>query len=324
MAHSKPLKVAVITNANAGKGTKREGLGMSVARALTKEKYIFATSKKEDLPAAIARIIRLNPDIVGFAGGDGTLQVSSSMWLNMLRQMAPDRPIPMVANLPLGTMRIVATNLGLTKMDPLSLAKHFRAKLDRGEVPDVMRIFMLNVNDGTYCALYAGGIATEILNNYNSRKKKGAIGAIGVIHDAIFDEITSALTFTQPTMQLAKPVKAMVRLPGHNPSVIPHTKHSALLCSAVREIGLGCVGMPQAMTKDGHFMVRSSRMKFGEYLLSSPLIWTGLRPPKTFDAVVKEVDIDYAEETEVTVDGEMRKTKRDFITCGPGVPFIIP
>lgn len=68
----------------------------------------------------------------------------------------------------------------------------------------------------------------------------------------------------------------------------------------------------------------STRLSFLGLIGNLIRIWTGQSLPSTFDAVVPEVVIEYAEPTVTMVDGDLKPpTSRDVIACGPMLKFII-
>lgn len=316
-------RLAACVNQNAGANTSREGLGLRVAQVLCEPDAIFVTKELPELEPAIDQIIRGKYDVLVVSGGDGTLQKTSTVLIDRLRAIAPLQKPPAILLTPMGTMRIIGTNLKLTRMDPLALARHMRDKIRSGTC-DSIELSLLDVN-GDLGGLYGSGLAVNMLKRYYLKEQRGAWRVLEVMNDAFLDELASALTFTESRRILTEPVEATIELPGHDPIVVPHFEHTTLMCAAVPEVGLGCKGMPDAMSKPGHFMLRSSRMNYWEYLATGPMFWLGMKPPKTFDAVVREAVIRYAKPTIATLDGEMRDASMvDVIKSGPPIQFLVP
>jgi hypothetical protein len=95
------------------------------------------------------------------------------------------------------------------------------------------------------------------------------------------------------------------------------------MLGTIDQIGMGFRGLPDARSKPGHFMLRSTDLGFWGLLGASPALLMGTGHPSFFDAVVPGVDIEYAQPTDVTLDGEIcRGRTLDRIRCGPLLTFI--
>lgn len=320
--------VALISNKNSGQGTPRAGVGRMLGEMLATPYWHYDTSTLAELDRAVKSIVSNRPDFFAFTGGDGS---AHQVFTRAIREyLSRGIPLPYFLYVPLGTMMNVGKTLGLDVLPPVEFAKHILEKKkaqERGEdVPfNIIHLNPLMIND-EYGFIYGSGLPVNFLNEYYKGKPNlGPRRAVKVILKTLWNEITSLCTLRTSKKILTRPVHAKVVLPeGNDPPVAPFMTHTALLVSAVDQLGMGCRGMPMAMSKPNHFMLRSTQLEFWGLAANIPAIWTGWTPlVSTFDAVLSELVIEYESPTETTVDGEMKSpTFRDVICSGPPLEFI--
>lgn len=317
-------KIAVVSNANAGKNTSRAGLGLVIGKILATPSYHYDTATLAELDEAAIELNRDRPDIVVIAGGDGTVKQTITRILSA-HDATPGQKLPQFLIIPTGTMNVVGTVLGLTRYSAVKMAQKMRAQIQSGRPLDVAHLNPIRVND-EYGFLYGSGLPVNLLERYYEDKVvRGPRGGLRVILQALRNEIWSLLTFRKSKQLLTKPVHARITLAdGHDPPVAPYMTHTALMCGAVDEVGLGCRALPDAMSKPGHFMLRSTQLSFWGCLASAGAAWAGLPLARTFDTVVPNLVIDYQEPTVTMLDGEMNApTTRDVLTSGPTLSFVV-
>ncbi len=317
-------KVAVVSNANAGKNTSRAGLGLVIGKILATPTYHYNTADLAELDEAAIELNRDRPDIVVIAGGDGTVKQTITRIL-LAHEASPNQPLPQFLIIPTGTMNVVGNVLGLTRYSAVKMAQRMRTQIQSGRPLNVAHLNPIRVND-EFGFLYASGLPVNLLKSYYEDKEvRGPRGALRVILQALRNELWSLLTFRKSKQLLTKPVHAKITLPdGHDPPVGPYMTHTTIMCGAVDEVGLGCRALPDAMSAPGHFMLRSSNMSFWGYMASMGAAWAGMPLPRTFDTTVPNAVIEYQEPTICTLDGEMNApTTRDVLTSGPTLSFVV-
>lgn len=319
--------VALISNKNSGQGTPRAGLGRMLGEMLATPYWHYDTATLSELDSAVKEIVGNRPDIFAFTGGDGS---AHQVFTRAIREyLSRDIPLPYFLYLPLGTMMNVGKSLGLDVLPPVEFAKHILEKKkaqERGEdAPfDITHLNPLMIND-EYGFIYGSGLPVNFLNEYYKGKPNlGPRRAVKVILKTLWNELISLCTWRKSKQILTKPVHAKVVLSeGYDPPVAPFMTHTALLVSAVDQLGMGCRGMPLAMNKPNHFMVRSSNLGFWGLARNILALWLGRSLSKTFDAVVSKVTIEYHQPTITTVDGDLKPPSLcDVVSCGPTLKFI--
>jgi hypothetical protein len=315
--------VAVVTNPNAGKNTPRAGLGKVIASILATPRWTYNPQTLSALADSAKELNRDRPDILVIAGGDGSVHQTLSKLL-LEYERSPNTPLPQILVIPIGTMNNLATTIGLTRLPAVKLAELLAAKIRENQPLDITHVSPLKIND-EYGFLYGSGLPVNFLQKYyEDPKKRGAKRALKVILATLGNELASLVTFRKSKQILTQPVHAKITLPdGNEPPVAPFMTHTGILCAAIDQVGLGCRAMPDARSKPGCFMLRSTHLSFWGLAMSVGALWVGLPLPATFDAVVPHLTIDYQEPTIATIDGDMKQPRtRDVITCGPTLSFI--
>ncbi len=323
-------KIAVIMNPNAGKSVPRGGLGKMIGSILTTSRWVYSTETLKSLKSAQEEIRRTRPDIVVYVGGDGSVHHGINELLK-----APPNPLPQILVMPVGTMNDVGSSLGLTQYPaeqladlglrryPVEvLAERIAAKVKAGEPLDHVHLRPLRIND-RYGFLYGSGMSLRMLQKYYADERRGPRRALKVVLNAAFDELLSLATFRlrKPTHGFDAPIRARITIPGSD--IVAPDVHTAILVGAVEQIGVGCRALPDARRKPGCFMLRATNLSFWETLMNARRVWSGQQIPDTFDAVVPEIRIEYAEPTPTTIDGEVIPPNAvDVIRSGPVLSFI--
>ncbi len=348
-------RVAVVTNKNAGRGTKRAGLGTVIGQILATPYRHYDTATLEELAAAVEAIGRDRPDTVAWAGGDGSAHQMITRLITKYDEMRA--PLPQLLYVPTGTMNNLAHSLGLTRMPAVDFSRMIAAKIEVQRLGGAVTFQTAQINPirvgDKYGFMYGVGIPVNLLHEYekaryfcedtdtcgykcswevgtrlegecpNCTKKlvKEGLGprrAISLILSALFSR--------KLRKSLTKPVHAKITLPdAHNPPVAPFMTHTGIMVATVDQLGMGMRGMPQAMSTPNQFMLRSTQLGFWQFTLPTTLgaLWAGLPIPKTFDAVLPNMTIDYEEPTESTLDGEFLPAAMSHtIQCGPRLTFI--
>ncbi len=352
----KATKVTVVTNKNAGRGTPRAGLGKVIGSILATPYRHYDTATLRELDHAVEVIGVDRPDIVAWAGGDGS---AHQMVTRLIQKYdAMKAPLPSLLYVPTGTMNNLAHSIDLTRMPAVDFAKMIAAKLEaqrRGAALPFQTASLdtVRVNGDRYGFLYGTGLPVNILKEYEkvgyrcedrdgcgfscgwaAGKKLGGdcprcggkVAKEGLGPWRALKVIASAFWSRKLRKSLTRPVYARIGLPeGHDPPVAPFMKHTGIMVATVDQLGMGMRGMPDAMSRPGHFMLRSTQLSFWQFMLPTTLgaLWSGLPLPHSFDAVVPRLTIEYEEPTVATINGELcAPTFRDTLECGPRLTFI--
>jgi hypothetical protein len=354
-AAPKAIKTAVVTSKKTAAGTSRAGLGTVIGSILATPYRHYDTGTLAELDLAIKRIAADRPDIFAFTGGDGAVHVIVTRLIREYQALGIE--LPYLAYIPIGTMMNIGRSLDLDRVSAVNLAKLFGEKIDmqrRGEYAPfaVTPIQPIKVNE-EYGFIYGSGLPVNFLQEYeravhhcedrehcgfrckwvHAMRAKGVCPKCGrkLVREALgpwraIKVILGSLISKKKRRQLMRPVHAKVSLPdGHDPPVAPFMTHTALMVATVDQLGMGMRGMPEARSRPNHFMLRSTQLKYWQLAFPTTLgaLWAGLPLPKTFDAVVPSLVIEYEEPTVATLDGDMlQPATRHELSYGPMLRFI--
>lgn len=318
---------AIIINATAGKHSGKASALQMAARIMTEPHLVFTTHSLGELEAAAREIAsRSDVRVLGVFGGDST---ASSSLKSVISKSDPDRPNPLIFHLAGGTMNTIARSAGMVKdgdkpEDIILLAKRVKQKLDAGIPPDVVHLSPLCINDD-YGFLFGAGTPASFLQEYYKEPVRGKARAFEVVCDAFKSELIALLTFRKKARHsFFTEVHARIVLPeGHDPPVAPYMTHTAIMCGTVEQIGLGCHGLPEARSKVGHFMLRSTSLSFWGVMMNAPLLFMGRPVPFMFDAVVPSLKISFEGPTNIMIDGDIKPGDSEYnLSLGPTLKFI--
>lgn len=320
-------KVAYVSNPKAGRHTTRAGLGRVIGSILANlpQHQVFSTETLEQVEGAVREINDGGgTEILALDGGDGTLHVTLTRFLNGC-DIGSGETLPSILYLPTGTMRIVASSLGLLRHRPDVLAKRVVRKIQEGSPLDYVHVHALRIN-GEYGFLYGAGVPVRYLERYyEGGDRLGPRRAAQVFLEVLKNEALGLLPCRKSGKILTKPIYGKITLPeGHDPPVAKFMEHTAVIVTSVEEIGLGCRAMPHARQRPGHFMVRSTQLSYWGLVSNIAQLWAGLPLMNTFDAVVPRLIIRWEKPTVTQVDGEIKEPRmEDVIECGPALRFIV-
>ena len=318
----KRQKIALISNPHAGKNTPRAGLGKVIASILAEPRWTYTTETLGELRMAADFIKRDRPDILAFSGGDGTVMRTLTD-ICQSYERSPGMALPQILVIPTGTMNVVGTSLGLTRMSAETLASTIRAKIDANVPLDTARLSPMKVND-RYGFLYGAGLPINVLEQVYASEHRGPKRIAKIMVRAFWEELWALACFRKSPQILTKPVHAKIIFPnGYEPPVAPYMTHTAILAGSVDQVGLGCRALHDARSKPGCFMIRSTNLGYWGLSRRIGHLWAGLSFPAIYDATVPYVDIEFEQPTDITIDGEIFKGRlHDRISCGPSLTFI--
>jgi len=317
-------KTVVILNTNAGKHAGKASALRAAGAILTAPHLQYTTSSLAELEHVTRTIANDHPDMVVIMGGDST---ASTTLTSVLGKLDPSRPSPHILLFAGGTMNTVARSIGMVKSgdrpeDIVHLAQRVRAKLDAGMPLAVFPLSPLRIND-SLGFLFGAGTPARFLERYNEASVRGKRRALRVVAEAFMSELVALFTKKAPR-SVMETVHASVCFPvGCEDPCAPLMSHTAIMCAAVDQIGLGIRGMPDAWAKPGHFMVRSTDLSFWGIIANSGFFYAGLPMASTFDAVVPEAFITFTRPANIMIDGDVTPGETTYrISSGPVLNFI--
>src|SRR5208283_405822 len=133
--------IGVVLNPKSGRNLRDPGAAVRLARQLGDHGVVRPVRSFEELQRTAEDFKRLDIDVLGISGGDGTNHVTITGFLevyapNVLEHDAPRSPLPQIAFLRGGTMNTIADSVGVQRGRPEGLLDRLlRAYAERATRP---------------------------------------------------------------------------------------------------------------------------------------------------------------------------------------------
>lgn len=273
------------------------------------------TRNVNELPKVAEEFIRDGIEIMAVNGGDGTLHLALSAFINVYA----DRPLPKLMSLRGGTMNTMSNSLKI-KGKTLSIVeqavKQIQEKKPFREKPQRL----IKIND-KYGFMSGAGVIAKFLDAYYSGSSTGPWQAAKLLSKTIGGAITGN-EFTRTLFQ-ATPFKVTV-----DGRLLAPSAYTFYLACSIRELGLGFKPTPRAYDQPDHFHFLAATIRPLQVLPLLPGVWLGrdLKHPEIpFTGPAKEVVVEPQGLTRWTVDGEMYDADQPLrYSAGPEVTVVEP
>lgn len=155
------MKIALLCNRNAARG--RSGLERVTQEAESAKISVAFTRSLAELDQILARLLETNPEVVCFAGGDGTL----AHGVNALVRVASGKNLPIVTTIGGGTMNVVARWLGWKKR-PLANWQRL-LKLDESKIITRPMLAVEEDKVKNLAFIFSAGILPMLIERYMAK-----------------------------------------------------------------------------------------------------------------------------------------------------------
>ncbi|HUT55985.1 MAG TPA: diacylglycerol kinase family protein [bacterium] len=307
--------IGIIHNPFAKGNLKRPWIAKDI-KALVEGVGVFRETRNiNELPAVAEEFIAQGIDTIAVNGGDGTLHLVLSAFVNVYR----GRPLPRVMSLRGGTMNTMSNSLKI-KGNTMSILKQAVKKYKAGEPFVEKPQHLLKIND-KYGFMSGAGIIANFLDAYYSGSSTGPWQAAKLVSKTI----ASALTGTEYAKNMFKASPWSVTVDG---KALEPSEFTVILACTIRELGLGFAPTPRAYDKPGHFHFIASTIKPFKLVPLVPVIWLGRdlkhRDIQHTDAIKEAVVVPRGRQR-WSVDGEMYDTNEPLhYSVGPTVTVVEP
>jgi diacylglycerol kinase family enzyme len=273
-----------------------------------------ATASLDDLYRAAEEFKAANIDILGINGGDGTIHVTLTAFL----QVYGDAPFPKVAILPGGTLNTIARGVGI-RGRPQEMLYDVIDRYHQGEELRVVERNALKVGDG-YGFIFGNGLIANFLDAYYATGKPSPVMGAKVLARAI----VSGILRTAFIEQLFRRFVGRVTVDGE---VWARGDFATLAGGTVPEIGLGFAPFYRCDERPDHFALLGIHTTALGLILDLPRIYRSrpMRRDKAISVVAREARIESDEPFNYTVDGDLyRGVKELTLATGPRLRLIVP
>jgi diacylglycerol kinase family enzyme len=309
--------VSIVVFANPGSRANRRDpqRARRFASILGEMGHVLFPASADALASEARQVAQAQPSIIAVYGGDGTLHWTVTALLRAYRE----RPLPLLALLPGGTMNVVASSLGIMAQ-PEALLAQLAAGERAVRPPAVVVRRCMRVQD-EYGFVFGTGLISNFLEEYYAAGDYGSRRAIWLLLRSILSEAFTG----RYARRIFRRFHARVFVDGQ---ILPWTALLGLGAATVGEVGLGFKLHHRADDHPGRFAVLA--------IHSSPLGLTwdlpavrqgrGISPRRAWSALATRLVIEPDElETLYTVDGDLYRARGNLsVELGPALSFVRP
>ncbi len=316
--------IGVILNPKSGKNLRDPGAARRLARTLGDQGVLREAHSIDELYRIAEDFQRLEIDVLGISGGDGTNHVTLTGFLDVYG----GHTMPQVALLRGGTMNTVANSVGVRHGRPEGLlGRLIRDYAQQASMPlenverNVMRIAPTDGTKAHYGFLFGTGVVHGFLAEYYAGGDPTPLVAAKVLARGI----GSAMIGGQTIRRMARPFRGSVTL-GDGTSW-EERDYLAVAAGTISHIGLNFKPFHRYDELPGRFHMLGIHTSPWGFVKDLPRIHRGdpMRPGKTFDALLKRAFVRSADgHMRYMIDGDLHEARGDVeVTVGPKVKLVV-
>ena len=311
--------IGVVLNPKSGKNRRDPGAARRLAKALGDAGIVREAHSIDELHRIAEDFQRLDIDVLGISGGDGTNHVTLTGFIDVYKT----KSLPQVAFLRGGTMNTVANSIGVPRGKPEGLLDRLiRAYADRSASPlvnverHVMRI------GTTYGFLFGTGAVYGFLAEYyrNGGGKPSPI----VAAKTLLSGVGSAMVGGEIVSRIAAKWQGFVEL--GDGTKWEERDYFSIAGGTIDQIGLDFKPFYRWGEKDGCFHILGIHTSAVGFVADLPRIWRAqpMRDGKTYEAIVPHARLHSADGImRYMIDGDLHESKGPLdVTIGPRVQIL--
>jgi diacylglycerol kinase family enzyme len=234
--------------------------------------------------------------------------------LSVLRQYYGVTPLPRIVLIPLGTVNLAATRLGIVGRPETLLARALSTEASYVSEQSTLEVTL----DGkTYVAFTFGtGLISHFFECYESEPKP----SVGAAAKIFFRTFFGSLINSAYARRILSPVQSKLVV-GHQE--LGELGLTLLVCSVFREVGLGLKPTYRASTVPGQLHLVASTLKahrlgpLAYRVLKGQPLQKHPRFPEVIDTLTSRFGLELAQTTRVVLDGDSVEAKNVTVTVGP-------
>jgi hypothetical protein len=328
--------IGVVFNPRSGRNVRDPRAAGRLARALGDNGVVRQTGSIDELYRVAEDFRKLDIDVLGISGGDGTNGVTITGFLDVYEGNA----LPQIAFLRGGTMNTVANSVGVRRGRPEGLLDHLaRAYVERASIPlrNVERHVMRMRGDNaralgikqsappmpeTYGFLFGTGVVYGFLAEYYAG---GNPPNPKVAAQTLLRGVGSAMVRGEMIRRMAAPFRGSVELPDG--TVWEERNYLAIAGGTIDQIGLNFRPFHRYAERPSHFHllgIHTSPMGFVGQL---PRIWRAvpMRPGHTYESITNSAIIRSPEKRiRYMIDGDLHECDGPLqVSIGPRVKIVV-
>ena len=275
--------IGVVVNPRSRLNQRDPQAALRLARRLG-DRGVVRTAKTRDDLARIAEDFRkLQIDVLGISGGDGTNYVTITGFLAVYA----DEPLPPLAFLRGGTFNTVANAVGVPRGQPDGLlAGLLRRYADRSRNPlQWVERHVMRIGDH-YGFIFGTGAIYGFIADYNRLEERNARRAAEVLGRACINVVTG-----QPT---AVAQRWEGRVTVDDREAFPDRDYLAIGAGTVDQIGLGFRPFYRCRAEPGTFQILGIHTSALGFVRKLPDVWRArpMGPDHTYDRLARRAVIE--------------------------------
>jgi diacylglycerol kinase (ATP) len=330
--------IGVVLNPKSRRNLRDPGAALRLARKLGDHGVVRSVHSIDELHRTAEDFKRLDIDVLGISGGDGTNHVTITGFLDVY---APDikrhaeevSPLPQIAFLRGGTMNTVANSFGIRKGRPEGLlSRLIRAYAERATLPlanverRVMRIQPTESREGqaaraNYGFIFGTGVVYGYLAEYYRDGEPSPVVAAKTLARAV----GSTLVRGEMIRRMAKPFRGSVSF--DDGTSWPERDYLTVVGGTIDQIGLGFRPFYRATEREGAFHLLGIYGSAFQVVCDLPRIQRAkpMSDGRTYEATPERATLRSADGTmRYTIDGDLHEQAGDLvISTGPKVKIVV-
>jgi diacylglycerol kinase (ATP) len=326
--------IGVVLNPKSRRNLRDPGAALRLARQLGDQGIVRPVHSRDELQRAAEDFKRLDIDVLGISGGDGTNHVTITGFLDVY---APDvaghaakvSPLPQIAFLRGGTMNTVANSVGVRRGRPDGLLGGLiRAYAERATMPLAnveRRVMRIQPAGASARADYGFIFGTGVVYGYLAEYYRDGEPSPVVAAKTLARGIGSTLVGGEMIRRMAKPFRGSVRF--GDGTTWEERDFLTVVGATIDQIGLGFRPFYRSDERDGAFHLLGIYASPFQLVCDLPRI-KGARPMRegrTYDAATERATIRSADGTmRYTIDGDLHEHAGELeISTGPKVKIVL-
>jgi hypothetical protein len=331
--------IGVVFNPRSGKNLRDPGAAVRLARALGDHGIVRETGSIDELYRVAEDFRKLEIDVLGISGGDGTNGVTITGFLDVYQGSA----LPQIAFLRGGTMNTVANSVGVRRGRPEGLLDRLvNGYVERASIPlqDVERHVMCfsgykaraqHVTDGApqsalpLAQKYGFLFGTGVVYGYLAEYYRGGTPNPVVAAKTLLRGVGSTIVRGEMIKRMAAPFRGWVELPDG--TVWEERDYLAVAGGTIDQIGLNFRPFYRYGEKPEHFHLLGIHTTPMGFVRQLPRIWRAepMKPGHTFEAITQTVRVHSSTgHIQYMVDGDLHECDGPLeVTVGPRVKIVV-
>lgn len=273
--------IGIVVNPRSRQNQRDPGAALRLARALGDHGVVRTARSRDDLARIAEDFRKLEIEVLGISGGDGTNYVTITGFL----EVYADDPLPPLAFLRGGTFNTVANAVGVPRGRPDGiLARLIRKHAAREPLRHVERHVMRIGKH--YGFIFGTGAIHGFISDYNQAEVRDAMWAAKVLGRATVNVITG-----RPT-PVAQRWEGKVTVEGGE--VFPDRDYLAIGAGTVDQIGLGFRPFYRSDHAPGTFHILGIHTTAMGFVQKLPDVWRArpMGPDHTYDRITSRAIIE--------------------------------